>query len=183
MKGIELFGSIVALIIMFMGSVIFQGINIFVLNNLERSFTFRLALSPIYPPIKYEVMLLAYLESTDDVSGIQIKKILTYAAYQRNITNVFIGEKEITTLPDTSSKIFLQWFKDSESRGYLLVLNVAGRPYVLAENKRGFVILSDSILNLKKVSIPLYIDEEIIKKSVGINEELPLNVTLDLYVQ
>jgi hypothetical protein len=180
MKGIELIGTLIALLAMFGVSAFMGGIVIIVLNTASNKVPYTMILSPIYPPIKYEGMLLSYLESTDDHSGFQIKKILMYAAYQRNITNVFVeGNKEVTIadLTDTSTRIFNQWVGKNY---YMLIFNIDGQAYVLAGNK--FISTYDKVTKIRRISIPVYIDAEMLKKTNKIRE-LPLNVTLDLYVQ
>jgi len=188
MKGVEALAEIVSLLVMFGLSAVLGGLIIITLNYvtilkaspIDVTAEYTMSLNPIYPPIKMEDFLLAYLESTEETSGIQFKKIITYAAYQENVTNVFVDEKGIKEidLVASSSKIFSQWLEDY---AYLLIMNVRGHPYVLAENKKAFPIFSNKMLSVRKISIPTYIDE----KSIGIksNNELPLDVTLDLYVQ
>jgi len=188
MKGVELLAELVSLLVMIGVTIVLGGVMIMSLNLVQAASPFAewigrpiekewvMVLSPLYQPIQYEDMVLSYLESTDD-SGLQIKKIIAYAAYQENVTNVFIDGKEID-LVDSSSKIFSQWFEES---GYILVLNIDGHPYVLAQNRRAFPIFSDRSLRLRRISQPTYVDKE----SVGVTDkthELPLDATLDLYV-
>ena len=180
MKGVELLASLLALLIMIGITGLLGGVIIFVINLAKSGTppTYSLYLSPIYPPIKYETMLLSYLET--NISDYQIKKILAYAAYQKNVTNIFIdGKIEITGLTANTTNILNQWFTNE---GYLLVLNVDGVGYIIAENRRAFSILPNSMLNLKRISIPLYIDSSSIIKTDK-TYELPLNITLDFYVQ
>ncbi len=185
MKGVELIATLISLLTMLGITSLLGGIIVVTLNAVKTPVSTEMVLSPIYPPIKYETMLLSYLESTDADTGFQIKKILTYAAFQDNITNIFIyppitpGNEEVKNLRSTTSRIFYTWL---EKNGFIVVLNVDGYPHVLAQNIGGFVILSDNILNVKRVSIPLYIDVETMRK-IDKDRELPLKVTLDLYVQ
>lgn len=184
MKGVEALAEIVALLIMFGVAAVLGGLIIITLNYvtwlkatpIDVTAEYTMSLLPIYPPFKMEDFLLSYLESTEETSGIPIKKIIVYAAYQENVTNVFVDDKEID-LTATSSKIFSQWLNDP----YLLILNVNGRPYVLADNKKAFPIFSNKMLSVRRISIPTYIDE----KSIGIksNNKLSLDITLDFYVQ
>jgi len=181
MKGVELLASLIAILIMLGITSLLSGIIIFVLNAANQPtssrINYEMYLSPIYPPIKYEAMLLSYLESTDS-SGYQIKKILAYAAYQKNITNVFVEGREITSLSTSSKQILDNWI---ERDGYILILNVGGNPYVISENKRAIQNLPDSRLTIRRISIPLYIDRYSFKNDK--KADLPLNVTLDFYVQ
>lgn len=183
MKGIELLATIISFLVFLGITIIFSGIIISVVNTVQatkpivRITPYRLALSPLYPPIDYEDMLLSYLETTDPYSGFQIKKLIVYAAYQKNVTNVFINGDEVTSLPLASAEIFSRWI---ENYGYMLILNNGGEPYILVNNKLAFEILPDRMLKVRRVSIPSYIDSESV---AGKKRELPLNVTLDLYVQ
>ena len=106
MKGVELLASLLALLIM-IGITGLLGSVIILVIELAKSVTpptYNLYLSPIYPPIKYEGMLLSYLET--NISDYQIKKILTYVAYQKNVTNIFIdGKIEITGLTGNTTYI------------------------------------------------------------------------------
>ena len=185
MKGIELLATVLALLMMIGATAFLGGIIIFVLNAAYQpttsKITYEMFLSSIYPPIKDESILLSYLETTDEPSGFQVKKILTYAAYQRNITNVFVEGKEVTTLGATTLNVFSLWLKGN---GYILALNIDGYPYFISDNRRAFKILPDNMLKLKRISVPVYIDVESIKKIKTYRElELPISVTLDLYVQ
>jgi hypothetical protein len=123
---------------------------------------------------------LSYLESTD-VSGLQIKKILAYAAYQNNVTNVFVDGTEITTLGSSSSTVFKQWIKDE---AYLLELTIGGKGFVITKNDRAIRALSNNVLRLRRISVPVYIDDETAKEIKSDKASpLPINVTLDFYVQ
>lgn len=188
MKGIELISEIIAMLIMIgltaaLGGVIIIGINFvksadalpLIGENIPK--TYIMGVSPIYPPIKNEEMLLAFLEITDENSGVQVKKILTYAAYQNNVKNVFVDGKEID-LTDVSTRIFSKWFGND---GYMLILNINGYPYVLSQNKKSLPILPDNILRIRRISYPVYLDKES-AKAIKVNYELPIKITLDLYV-
>jgi len=185
MKGIELLSSLIAILVMLGFASLFGGLLVFIINLSEQPSTnpinYEMYFSPKYPPVKYEAMLLSYLESTETVSGFQIKKILAYAAYQNNVTNVFIDGTEITTLDSSSSAIFNQWIKDE---AYLLELTIGGKGYIITKNARAINALSNNILRLRRISVPIYIDDETAKeiKSDEI-KPLPINVTLDFYVQ
>lgn len=186
MKGIELLSSFVSFLVMLGISIFLGGVIIGVLNVARAWGVFigpaeyEMGLSPLYPPINYEDMLLSYLETTielTDGTRFQIKKVLVYAAYQKNVTNVFVDGKEVTTLIKSSYKIFSNWIGNY---GYILVLNIGGEPYILAENRGALGITPDRMLIIRRVSIPTYIDSESV---IGKTRELPLDVTLDLYVQ
>lgn len=184
MKGVEAIAEIVSMLVLFGLSAVLGGLIIISLNYVSFlkatpipiKAEYTMAIAPIYSPIKMEDVLLAYLESTDS-SGLQIKKIIVYAAYQESVTNVYVEGNEIN-LADSSYEILSQLIKDD---AYLLVLNIRGRPYVLAENKKAFPIYSNKLLDLDRISFPTYIDKKSI--SLSLNHELPLDVTLDLYVQ
>jgi len=180
MKGVELLASLLALLMMVGISAFLAGILIFVINGEKQPSTtpinYEMYYSPIYPPIKYEIALMSYLET--NISNYKIKKILAFAAYQRNATNIIVdGNVEITNLGDFSSKIFDQWLPNEP---YLLILSASGREYVLVE-KRKSIQVSDT-LKIRRISIPLYIDSSSIIVTDK-TRELPLNITLDLYVQ
>jgi len=185
MKGIELLASLISILMMIGIAALLGGAIIFVLNAVRQPLSgrinYEMYLSPIYPPVKYEIMLLSYLETTEENSGYQIKKILTYAAYQKSTTNIFVeGNNEVTTLSESSYKILSGWL---EGDGYILALNVDGINYIIADNRRALPILPDEVLKLKRISVPLYADASSIRKSsTNRNKELPLNVTLDFYV-
>jgi len=182
MKGVEVIAEIVSLLVMIGLSAVLGGLIIITLNYvtvlkaspIDVTAEYTMALSPLYAPIKMEDALISYLESTDP-SGLQIKKIITYAAYQETVTNVFVEGNEIN-LAASSSQIMSQLIKND---AYLLILNVRGRPYILADNKKAFAM--DKTLSLSRISFPSYIDEKSIR--ISLNHELPLDVTLDLYVK
>ena len=181
----ELLSSLIALLMLMGLGALMGGAIIFILNASiqpnSSKINYEMYLSPIYPPIKYEAMILSYLETTEETSGIQFKRILTYAAYQENINDVFVeGDKEVTTLSASSYNIFSLWI---EREGYLLVLNVDGKAYVIAENSRALPKLPDQKFNIKRISVPLYIDANSLKGVKYVKgRELPLKVTLDFYV-
>jgi len=185
MKGVELLASLIAILMMIGISALLGGAIIFVLNAVRQPLSdridYELYLSSIYPPVKFETMLLSYLESTEENSGFQIKKILTYAAYQKNITNVFVeGNNEVTMLSESTYGIFSVWLGGN---GYIITLNVGDDQYIIAENTRAFPTLPDKALKLKRISVPLYTDAALIRRSIAEKgRELPLNVTLDFYV-
>jgi hypothetical protein len=184
MKGIELLSSLIAILVMLGFSSLFGGLLVFIINLAEQPSTnpinYEMYFSATYPPIKYETMLLSYLESTD-VSGLQIKKILAYAAYQNNVTNVFVDGTEITTLGSSSSTVFKQWIKDE---AYLLELTIGGKGFVITKNDRAIRALSNNVLRLRRISVPVYIDDETAKEIKSDKASpLPINVTLDFYVQ
>jgi len=184
MKGVELIATLIAFLFMVGISIFLSGIIITALNFARTSQNYcallgvnckvsnTMYLYSAYPPLKYETMLLSYLEVT--VENIQIKKLLAYAAYQKNVTNIFVDDKEIKSLRSKSSAMMWQWLGKN---GYLLALSIDGKPYVLADNKRAFPIASDDIVRLKRISIPVYLDVE------STRGQQPLSVTLDLYVQ
>jgi len=184
MKGVEAIAEIVSLLVLFGLSAVLGGFMLIGLNyvsflkatpiNVKAEYT--MVVAPIYPPIKMEDVLLSYLESTDS-SGLQIKKIIVYAAYQESVTNVYVEGNEIN-LADFSEQIMSQLVKND---AYLLVLNVRGNSYILAGNKGAFTVSSSKMLSLDRISFPTYIDEKSIRVSLA--HELPLDVTLDLYVQ
>jgi hypothetical protein len=186
MKGIELLSSIVALLMMLGIGSLFGGAIIFVLNAAMQptssKINYEMYLSPIYPPIKYESMMLSYLESTEKVSGIQYKKILAYAAYQNNITDIFIdGNKEVKTLESSTFDIFSYWL---EREGYILALSVDGKAYVIAKNTRALPNLPTQKFKIRRISVPIYVDADMIKHAkTASGRENPLNVTLDFYVR
>jgi hypothetical protein len=185
MKGVELLASLLALLMMIGIGAFCGGIIIYIINVAHQPsatpINYEMYLSPIYPPIKYETMLLSYLET--NLSYYPIKKILTYAAYQRNITNIFMdgnvsnGNEEITNLGYFSSNVFNQWIPGET---YLLILNVDGKEYVIVQNRRS--LITSDMVKLRRISIPIYIDSFSIVR-IDKTRELPLNVTLDFYVQ
>jgi hypothetical protein len=184
LKGVELLASVLGLLMMIGIAAFLGGIMIFVISAAHQpsasKITYEMFLSPIYPPIKYETMLLSYLESTETASKIPIKKILVYAAYQKKVDSIFIDGANVTTLGDSSVQIFNNWLQDEF---YILILNVDGNEYTIASNRRALVILPDNMEKIKKISVPLYVDS---KSFVLVNDktrELPLSITLDLYVQ
>jgi hypothetical protein len=182
MKGLELLASLIAIFMMLGIGALMGGAIIFILNAARQpsadKIDYELYLSPIYPPIKYEAMLLSYLEAEEENSGIQFKKILAYAAYQKNTTNIFVEGDEVTKLSESSYKIFSSWL---ENNGYLLAINIDGIAYVIAENKRALPTFPDQTMRVKRISVPLYIDRNSFR--VYKTRELTLNVTLDFYVQ
>jgi hypothetical protein len=181
MKGIELLSSLIALLFLigigtFLGGIVILVINMVTLPS-TNPIDYELQLAPSYPPVKYQTMLLSYLETTDE-SGFQIKKILAYAAYQGNVTNVFIDGTEVTTLGSSTSDMFNEWIP---REFYVLGLNINGKEHIISRNTGSS---SGSMLNLREISVPIYVDSTIytVYSREG-NPELPLNVTLDLYVQ
>jgi hypothetical protein len=185
MKGVELLSSLIALLILLGMSSLLGGLLVFIINLAESPSThpinYEMYFSPQYPPIKYETMLLSYLESTETASGYQIKKILAYAAYQRNVTNVFVDELEIKTLGSSTSTIFNQWIP---TEAYLLELTINGKDYIIAENERAIRNLANNVLRMRRISVPVYIDIETAQSfKPDKTSVLPLNITLDFYVQ
>jgi hypothetical protein len=182
MKGIELIASLIAILFMLGISSFLGGIIIIVTNAVEqpstRNINYEMYVSPYYPPIKYESMLLSYLEVTD-ASGIQAKRLLAYAAYQGSVDSIFIGSKEVTSLGSTTSSTFDKWIP---TQAYMIILNVDGKPYIIAQNAQAVNTLSKSMLNMRKISVPIYIDRDSMAYGNKKND-LPLKATLDFYVQ
>jgi hypothetical protein len=180
MKGIEVFASLVAILFLIGISSMLAGVAIMTLNLVSQPSTapinYEMRLSYLYPPIKYETMLLSYLEVTD-TSGFQIKKILMYAAYQNNIEDVFIDGKDVTTLKSTTSDIFTKWIP---SNPYLISLNVKGKSYVIADKIRSSQTAQINALKLRKISLPVYIESKI-ADDLKYNKDQ--GITLDFYVQ
>lgn len=183
MKGVELLSSLIALLILLGMSSLLGGLLVFIINLAELPSThpinYEMYYSAQYPPIKYETMLLSYLESTETASGYQIKKILAYAAYQNNVNNIFVDGLEINTLGSSTSAIFNQWIP---TEAYLLELTINGKDYIIAE--RGIRNLANSVLRMRRISVPVYIDIETAQAfKPDKTSVLPLDITLDFYVQ
>ena len=66
----------------------------------------------------------------------------------------------------------------------MLELNIGGKGFIITKNDRAMRALSNNVLRMRRISIPVYIDVETAKeiKSDETNP-LPINVTLDFYVQ
>ena len=181
MKGVELLSSLIALLFLVGIGTLVSGIVVLVISMIELPSTnpinYELQLSSAYPPIKYQTMLLSYLEATGQ-SGMQIKKILAYAAYQGNVDNILIDGTMVTTLSSSTGDMFNKWIP---REFYILSLNIGGKDYIISKNTGS---LSDGVMELREVSVPVYIDSAVYNVySEGENPSLPLNVSLDLYVQ
>jgi hypothetical protein len=183
MKGIELLSTLVALLMLLGISSILGGLVIYVINAVRQPTTspidYEMYLSPGYPPIKYQTMLLSYLESTEASSGLQFKKIMIYAALQRNVTDIFVDGYYIDTLGDATQTSFNKWIPEEF---YLLALNVKGTNLIITKNDRALRALSSNVIKLRRVSVPVYIDASMIGAKPK-NSDIPINVTLDLYVR
>jgi hypothetical protein len=182
MKGIELIASLIAILFMLGISSFLGGIIIIVTNFVEQPSTspinYEMYISPWYPPIKYESMLLSYLELTD-ASGIQVKRILAYASYQNSVDSIFIDGKPVATLGATTSSAFDKWIP---GEAYAIILNVNGVPHTIAQNAEAIRKISKGILSMRRISVPVYIDRDSMASGNSKNE-LPLKATLDFYVQ
>ncbi|MFH0929451.1 MAG: hypothetical protein V1818_03790 [Candidatus Aenigmatarchaeota archaeon] len=186
MKGIELLASILALMIMIGVGSLFGGIIISVINLSEQPslgpIHYEMFMFPAYPPVKYETMLLSYLETTEPSSGLQIKKILTYAAYQRTIDSIYIEGETISRseLEQATRDVFEKWLPGG---AYLIELKIGKENHVIAKNSDVLGKLSKEVLRIRKISVPLFIDEETYIANYPKNSELPMNIILDFYVQ
>jgi hypothetical protein len=181
MKGMEMLASLVAILFLIgIGSLI-GGIVILVINLIHLPTTqpinYELYIFSSYPAIKYQTMMLSYLEATDE-NGIQIKKILTYGVYQDNLDDVFVDGTEVTTLGASTSEMFKKWIPNEF---YVLSLSINGEGHVIAKNFNPSG--SDDTLKTRMVSVPVYIDRSnFMLYSSAKNKDIPLKVTLDLYV-
>lgn len=189
MKGMELIATLISFFVMIGVTTMLGGITISLIQTIEEIMLktplepadYRMALSPLYPPVDYENMLLSYLESTIEVDGkqIPIKTIIVHAAYQRNMNTIFIEGDSIpfADFKEITSDVFNVW---AESQGYMLVLNIEGEPHTLADNRRALGTEDDEVVKIRKISVPTFIDSESV---VAGSQYLPLDVTLDLYVR
>ena len=184
MKGFELMASLIALMFLLGIGAMLGGVVVIVINDIKQPYTnkinYEMYMSPIYPPIKYEDMLTSYLESADVSSSIPIKKVLAYAAYQNNVTNVFVDDIEVKTLGLSTYSVFNNWIPDE---AWLLSLNIGGKSYVISENQRAINSLSKGVMRLRRISVPIYIDSDTVRPSGDKNSDLPIKVALDFYVQ
>ena len=185
MKGVELLSSLIAILIMIGVGTLFGGIVIFAINlaNLptSRAIDYETYMFAAYPPIKYETMMLSYLETTEPTSGFQIKKILNYAAYQEKIDGIYIEGENITKpeLEAATRNVIEQWIPQG---AYLLELKVGDETYVITKNAGSLTAYSEDVLRIRKISIPLYIDNRNFVVTNQKNTELPIKITLDFYV-
>ena len=181
MKGVELLSSLIALLFLIGIGTLVSGLVVLVISMVKMPSTdpidYELQLSSAYPPIKYQTMMLSYLESTGQ-SGMQMKKILAYAAYQGNIDNILIDGTRVTTLSSSTADMFNKWIP---REFYILSLNIGEKDYIISKNT-GF--LSGGVMELREISVPEYIDSAVYNAyGEDENPSLPLNVSLDLYVQ
>lgn len=157
MKGVELIASIIAFLFLFAVSFVLIGLVIYV-DNVVRPLThstYQLVVSPIHQPIKYETLLLAYLETTDN--GVPMKKILTEAANQdkpgTSSNPAYVDGVAVDNLLEYSQKIFSNWMGNSP---YVLVLRIDDHEYILSEDREGFPLNDRDILNVRKISTKIF---------------------------
>lgn len=161
MKGSELLGQIIGLFILIGISFVAIGMILWTIQITETTgwgSTYSLILAPIHQPIKYEVMVLSYLEVTH--SGIPTKNII-FEAIESGITDKDDLEEIIVTdgseshefnLPLLSKDAFDGWFGEDP---YVLLIEIDDEPYRLAGSGRSFVPTTDEKIAVRKVTIPI----------------------------
>lgn len=156
MKGVELLAMIIAFFFLFAITFILGSITIYV-ENVVRGLGFHksysMVVSPIHLPVKYELMLLSYLETTEHRTGIPPKKILTAAATENTTTYIYIDGEIIHDLPQFTENIFGIWMGEE---AYLLILDVEGYERVIAGNKNAFALEEVEAIRVKKVSTEIF---------------------------
>jgi len=160
MKGSELLGEIIALFILIGISFVAVGIVLWVMNLTEETdwgSTYALTLNPIHQPIKYEIMLLSYIETTQPSGSsgpmTPVKRIIFNAVEQEttDINNVDVGGQTFD-LQTISKPIFDGWFRKDP---YLLMLKIGEEEYPLAGTSKSFVGIEDKKIPVKKVAVPI----------------------------
>ncbi|MBN2202970.1 MAG: hypothetical protein JW700_02205 [Candidatus Aenigmarchaeota archaeon] len=181
MKGVELLASLFAVLIMIGIGSLLGGLVIFIINTAElptsQPIDYEMQMHATYPPVKYETMLLSYLES--DYEGMQFKKILAYAAYHENLDNLYVDGIRIVDLEKSTKDVFDQWIPN---QAYIIELNIDGNGIVIARSSSLIGYRKNDITEVRKLSVPIYIDAEVFD-SLSKKTPLPLKVTLDFYVQ
>lgn len=154
MKGVELLASIVGLLFLVVVSFVAGGIIIWTQNMVTLTgmgATYTLILSPFHEPIKYESMLLSYLEL--EHQGYAVKDIIVEAANQKLVSNIYIDGKYVTELPEFTRQKFGLWFGDNP---YLLILYSEGEERVITGNKDAFIPSEKEKLMVRKVRMKIY---------------------------
>ena len=153
MKGDEFVAALISFIILFAMAAIIVGVLVYTngLHALSWGGSLDVVLVGTHLPIKYENMLLSYLEVTDDTNNIPMKKIISYAAYQGTLTPNVDGVL-VNNFKSDTAVIMSTWVSD---RDYIVTLEINGAETMIAGNLGGTMISSAQKLVLRKATAPI----------------------------
>ena len=156
MKGSELLGQIVALLVLVGISFVAGGLILWVMNITEDTAwgsTYALTLNPIHQPIKYEIMIMGFMETTHN--GITTKEIILKAIETCDnsacLTDIEIGDNTFD-IRAISKSVFDNWFEETP---YLFMIEIDDIKYRLAGASTGFIDYEDNRISVKTMNIPI----------------------------
>ncbi|MBR9682215.1 MAG: hypothetical protein GOV02_00935 [Candidatus Aenigmarchaeota archaeon] len=159
MKGSELLGQIIALFILIGISFVAGGIVLWVVNITETTdwgATYSLVLTPVHQPIKYEAMMLSFLETT--YSDVATKNIIfsglenyDYTLDNGGLDEIDVGVAEVN-LRTISKTTFDDWFGDNP---YVFIFKIEDNYYKLAGSSKPFRDNEDRKISLRRIIIPI----------------------------
>lgn len=153
MKGSELLGQIIALLVLVGISFVAGGIILWTMNITEDTgwgSTYSLTLNPIHQPIKYEAMILSYMEVTHD--GVPAKDMIVNSIDNGDpLTDVNVDGKTFDLIEITRN-VFDSWFGDEP---YILFIERNGVRARVAGSSLRFVDYQDNKISVKTLNIPI----------------------------
>jgi hypothetical protein len=158
MKGSELLGDMISILVMIGISFVAGGVVLWVMNITEQTdwgSTYSLILNPMHQPIKYEEMILSYLETTHTTSAsgpaISTKRIILEAVDQGNPRSVIVDGQKFDLFSITQPT-FDSWFQGAP---YLFMLKIKGVEYPLGGSSTKFVGKEEKKISVRSLKIPV----------------------------
>ena len=162
MKGSELLSQLVLLFVLIGVGFVAGGLVLWVTNITHETgwgSTYALVLHPIHQPIKYESMLMAYLETTHvsetGMPEVPMKEIIIKAIEDdtpEDVTITYESETQEFDLGTISTNVFDSWF---EGDPYLFVIEIEGIEHRVAGSSGSFIDIEDKKISVKKLKVPI----------------------------
>lgn len=152
MKGSEMLGDIISMMMLIGVSFIAGGVILWTLNITQSTgwgAMYSLTLDPVHQPIKYETMILSYIEITENSAP--IKSLVLKAIEQGTVDEISYKGSEFD-LESVTTEIFDKWM---QGEPYLLVLKMSGVENHLAGSSKSFVGIENKRFSVKKINIPI----------------------------
>lgn len=151
MKGDEFISSLISFIVLFAIGALMMGLIVWTntyADKIAGEKILKIEVGVIHLPLKFEDMMLSYLETTS--SGIPMKRALIYAAYQG--TNEPIIDGNLIDLNSETKDIIVKWMGD---KPYILTMNINGVETVISTSLKSFPMSGGQKLDLRKINVPI----------------------------
>ncbi len=151
MKGVQFWSLLLSTLVLIGVSIPILIIVVWA-NGLAETFggaTVNVTVEGLHLPIKYENIMMSYLETTSPRNGIPMKTIIRNAAYQ-GTTQPYVNGVRIVTLEQDSYDIMSMWVGD---RYYLVTMTIDGGEERIAGSVGKMLSTSTKRLEIRRAPV------------------------------